>query len=101
MPGQGSMFYLSQRPYLVTGSLRDQILYPWPPQGLLEEATAKPRHRRSTGTPRTTSARETQGERVARDFSHMAPAQLDEYALDARLEAALEAVELDYLLGRY
>lgn len=32
VPATGGMFYLSQRPYLVTGSLRDQLLYPQPPR---------------------------------------------------------------------
>ncbi|KAK9805964.1 hypothetical protein WJX73_009234 [Symbiochloris irregularis] len=102
VPGKGSMFYLSQRPYLVTGSLRDQILYPWPPQGLLEEAT-KPRHRLTgTGSSSSSAPRHTtsHANRITREFSHMAPAQLDDDELDARLEAALDAVELDYLLGR-
>lgn len=31
-PEKGKVFYLSQRPYLVTGTLRDQILYPNPPR---------------------------------------------------------------------
>jgi hypothetical protein len=30
-PPRGQLFYLSQRPYLVTGTLRDQLLYPRPP----------------------------------------------------------------------
>ena len=33
-PGQGRMFYLSQKPYLVAGSLRDQLLYPQPPRAV-------------------------------------------------------------------
>lgn len=101
VPGKGSMFYLSQRPYLVAGSLRDQILYPWPPGGVLAEAAQAGRHRpmRSRqGTPRTHQPLDNRAFR--RDFSHMAPASLDDDALDVRLDAALEAVELDYLLGR-
>jgi ABC-type uncharacterized transport system fused permease/ATPase subunit len=30
-PSKQQLFYLSQRPYLVTGTLRDQLLYPVPP----------------------------------------------------------------------
>lgn len=31
LPERGRVFYLSQRPYLVSGTLRDQLLYPFPP----------------------------------------------------------------------
>ena len=89
VPGKGTMFYLSQRPYLVAGSLRDQLLYPWPPRGVMPQSHHS--HRPSS------SSRKSAG---SRDFSHMAPAMLDDVELEARLEAALEAVELDYLLGR-
>jgi len=40
VPATGGMFYLSQRPYLVSGSLRDQLLYPQPPR-LVWEKTSK------------------------------------------------------------
>ena len=39
VPAQGGMFYLSQRPYLVSGSLRDQLLYPQPPRLVWDRAS--------------------------------------------------------------
>ena len=98
VPGKGSMFYLSQRPYLVAGSLRDQLLYPWPPQGVMDQSHGRAHRHPHKGTPRSARHHRLSG---SRDFSHMAPAVLDADELDRQLEAALEAVELDYLLGRY
>lgn len=74
-----STFYLSQRPYLVSGSLRDQLLYPHPPAAVWDAAPP--------------AARES--------FERMPTALMSEDDRDARLEAVIEAVELDYLLGRY
>lgn len=34
LPPKGELFYLSQRPYLVAGTLRDQLLYPEPPRAV-------------------------------------------------------------------
>ncbi len=76
--GMGSMFYLSQRPYLVSGTLRDQLLYPQPPQEVWKKAS-KARHA---------------------TFSHLKGVTLSRHDLDTQLENALEAVELEYLLAR-
>lgn len=80
------VFYLSQRPHLVQGTLRDQLLYPLPPRGVWRQAT--PAARVEFGRSWTPSAR-------ARAIASMPPRQMEE-----RLEAALEAVGLDYLLAR-
>lgn len=78
VPEQGGMFYLSQRPYLVSGSLRDQLLYPQPPRLVWET------------TPKHTKAK----------FAHLAGVRLSGQELEEQLDACLEAVELDYLLSR-
>lgn len=79
LPPKGDLFYLSQKPYLVAGTLRDQLLYPEPPQGVW--ATASERTR----------------QRVA---PWMRSNLLSSDELEERLCACLEEVELDYLLGR-
>ena len=80
VPGRGSMFYLSQRPYLVAGTLRDQLVYPFPPASVAAQI-----HSRRDGDV----------------FEHLPSCSLSEDEIEARLEAALEAVELDYLLARW
>ena len=79
LPPKGELFYLSQRPYLVAGTLRDQLLYPEPPKAVYASA--------SEGTK----------QRIA---PWMRSRELDSEELEERLCACLEAVELDYLLGR-
>ena len=80
------VFYLSQRPHLIQGTLRDQLLYPLPPRGVWRQAS--PASRVEFGRSWTPSAR-------ARAVASMPPKQMEE-----RLEAALDAVGLDYLLTR-
>jgi len=80
-PEKTKLFYLSQRPYLVTGTLRDQLLYPFPPRAVWMAASTRERAQ----------------------FSALAgqepPATLTA-ALDERLSLCLKAVELEYLVGR-
>lgn len=79
LPPKGELFYLSQRPYLVTGTLRDQLLYPEPPRAVWATASQKGKQR----------------------IEPWVKSQLlGEEELEERLCACLEAVELDYLLGR-
>jgi ABC-type uncharacterized transport system fused permease/ATPase subunit len=80
LPPKGDLFYLSQRPYLVAGSLRDQLLYPEPPRAVWGTASARTRAR-------------VEPWMKSRGFK-------GEEELEERLCECLEAVELDYLLVR-
>ncbi|GBF95731.1 hypothetical protein Rsub_08713 [Raphidocelis subcapitata] len=77
---RGAIFYLSQRPYLVAGTLRDQLLYPLPPAGVWAN-TAPAAQAQYAATVGFTPPRVTP-------------------ELDAELAACLEAVDLGYLLAR-
>lgn len=80
-PEGGKVFYLSQRPYLVTGTLRDQILYPNPPRSVWRGATP------------------VEHAHFAASSGRVPPPPSAE--LDGQLAACLRAVELEYLLGRH
>lgn len=80
-PEKQRLFYLSQRPYLVSGTLRDQLLYPYPPRGVWEGASTKERRL------------------FVEAAGQHPPVQLSR-ALDEELERCLKAVELEYLLKR-
>ncbi len=74
-----ALFYLSQRPYLVAGTLRDQLLYPLPPMSMW--GAADPLHDATFG-------------------AWMRPEYEDVDVLDARLAVCMEAVGLEYLMVR-
>ncbi|KAI8470101.1 MAG: ABC transporter transmembrane region 2-domain-containing protein [Monoraphidium minutum] len=80
LPRPGAVFYLSQRPYLVSGSLRDQLLYPYPPAAVwgATEPGAQSHYIAATGST---------------------PPELTP-ELDQELAACLDAVDLGYLLQR-
>lgn len=80
LPPKGELFYLSQRPYLVAGTLRDQLLYPEPPRAVY--AASRSERARACVEP------------------WMRSLALGEEELEERLSECLEAVELDYLLIR-
>ncbi|KXZ41495.1 hypothetical protein GPECTOR_431g302 [Gonium pectorale] len=80
-PDCGRVFFLSQRPYLVTGTLRDQILYPNPPRSVWRGATYE------------------EHTHFADASGRLPPPGSPE--LDATLEGCLRAVELEYLLARH
>mmetsp|Transcript_4383 Transcript_4383/g.11917 ORF Transcript_4383/g.11917 Transcript_4383/m.11917 type:complete len:794 (+) Transcript_4383:128-2509(+) len=82
-PAKHQLFYLSQRPYLVAGTLRDQLLYPFPPRAVWGSASAKERKF---------------FEQAACDGP--SPPAVISGELDARLEQCLRAVDLQYLLAR-
>lgn len=80
-PDKRRLFYLSQRPYLVSGTLRDQLLYPYPPRAVWDSATAAERASFVTAAGRPPPAKVTP-------------------ELDQELAECLRAVELEYLLKR-
>ena len=79
LPKKMDIFYLSQRPYLVSGTLRDQLLYPEAPRSVWTTASASTQQKWKPW---------------------MKSLSMGEDDLEERLSACLEAVELDYLLGR-
>lgn len=85
MPSKDSVFYLSQKPYLVTGSLRDQLIYPGTPAAVWAEASPAAKAR--------FVALEGPGARQ--------PTLIDTEEQDLRMTNALEAVGLHRLLERY
>jgi len=79
LPPKGELFYLSQRPYLVSGTLRDQLLYPEPPQDVWKTASNRAKSKLEPW---------------------MRSKTMDSDELEERLCSCLEAVDLEYLLGR-
>jgi len=80
-PGKNKLFYLSQRPYLVAGTLRDQLLYPFPPRAVWTGASIAERSHFVSASNREPPVAITP-------------------ELDAELAKCLAAVELEYLLAR-
>lgn len=76
-PSADKVFFLSQRPYLVSGSLRDQLMYPHP-------------------SPKRVAASSKRDRRLAREASRNAP-----LLRDRDLRDALEKVDLGYLAKRW
>jgi ABC-type uncharacterized transport system fused permease/ATPase subunit len=76
-PGHESIFFLSQRPYLVSGSLRDQLMYPHPSSRLIASSSRRDKA-------------------IARKAAKNSP-----MVRDRDLKDALAKVEVDYLLDRY
>lgn len=79
MPQPGDVFYLSQRAYMVSGTLRDQVLYPEVPEAAWRAASPAER---------------------ARLAPWRKSAKTDPQVRDARICACLDAVELGYLVSR-
>jgi len=93
-PPKASLFYLSQRPYLVAGSLRDQLLYPAPPRGVWAAAS------RAERAAFAQAASASGDDDAAAGMSDAEADAAFAAARDERLAGCLAAVELGYLLAR-
>ncbi|GBG59996.1 hypothetical protein CBR_g326 [Chara braunii] len=87
-PPRGEIFYLSQRPYVASGTLRDQVRYPTPPQRLM---TMVNRRYHSSRRRSSTAASFSSGSLTEEEFDK---------ADDRRVLQALEATEIAYLVDR-
>lgn len=92
-PSGKSIFYLSQKPYLVSGNLRDQVLYPYSStQALSEDAQVRSRPNSRVGSfMNLAGLGGAAGDGV----------KLDMHAADQLVIECLEAVELGYLAKRF
>lgn len=96
-PQGKSIFYLSQRPYLVSGNLRDQVLYPYSSTSTITTAALQ----RSRPTSRVGSALNLLSLKGLKGGAHEEGVQLDIHAADQLVTECLEAVELGYLARRF
>ena len=93
-PTGKSIFYLSQKPYLVSGNLRDQVLYPYSSTAaLLHEARGRSHPSSRAGSFMNLAG--MGGPRADETF------KLDKQAADQLVIECLEAVELGYLAKRF
>jgi ABC-type uncharacterized transport system fused permease/ATPase subunit len=123
-PPKGRVFYLSQRPYLVTGTLRDQLLYPLPPAAVWASSTPGERAGYAAMAARSTALGGGGGSggggggggdaaaaaaggnsgggggNISSSSDVRARFGGSLAALDAELARCLAAVELEYLLAR-
>ena len=124
LPADGRVFYLSQRPYLVAGTLRDQLLYPHPPAAVwgATPAAARAQYAAAGGgaPPRITPeldagkrprwglavcermGREDTKRAIHTSHHHHSPLSLCHATPNntTELAACLDAVDLGYLLQR-
>lgn len=94
--GEGEVFFVPQRPYVVLGTLRDQLLYPtWAHPEAAEEENKTSVSKREISSSGENASEVGRGEQVASSSSSGRPLPTDD-----EMRAALRAVQLGPLLER-